>query len=115
MKFEDLEVGMKVKVVSANGFYRKTVGQIGTIILLDPNSSLFDVKVAFDSKDESTEWGHSSALGLVEDEPVKALEQQLLDTLVKSMEEASNVLDLESLETLSKVYQRIKSVSNQTN
>ena len=115
MKFEDLEIGMKVKIISGNGFCSENVGKIGHIIQLDRHSCDLNVKVSFDSKGDETDWGHSSELGLVEDEPVKALEQQLLDTLVKSMEEASNVLDLESLETLSKVYQRIKSVSNQTN
>ena len=109
MKFEDLEVGMKVKIISGNGFCSENVGKIGHIICLDFSNSHLNVKVSFDSdRDDVVDWGNSSGLELVEDEPINSLEQQLLKDLIKNMEKALNGLDLESLETLSKVYQRIK-------
>ena len=113
MKFEDLEIGMKVKVVSSGGFCGGNVGKIGHIIRLDPNNRHLNVKVSFDSEDD--DWGNSSELELVEGEPINSLEQQLLNSLIKNMEKASNALNLEHLDALSKAYQRIKSVSNQTN
>ena len=113
MKFEDLEIGMEVKVVSSNGFYCENVGKIGRVIKLEKGGHL-DVKVSFDSEDD-VEWGNSSALERAEYEPTNSLEQQLLNSLIKSMEEALNALNLEHLDALSKAYQRIKSVSNQTN
>ena len=115
MKFEDLELGMKVKVVSSRGFCGENVGKIGHIIRLDPDNNHLSVKVSFDSEDDVADWGNSSDLELVEDEPINSLEQQLLNSLIKNMEKASNALNLEHLDALSKAYQRIKSVSNQTN
>ena len=115
MKFEDLEIGMKVKVVSSIGFCGRNVGKIGHIIRLDPNNRHLNVKVSFDSEEGVVDWGNSSALELVEGEPINSLEQQLLNSLIKNMEKASNALNLEHLDVLSKIYQRIKSVSNQTN
>ena len=115
MKFEDLEIGMKVKVVSSIGFCGGNVGKIGYIIRLDPDSSYLNVKVSFDSEDDGVDWGNSSGLERAEYEPTNSLEQQLLNSLIKSMEEALNALNLEHLDALSKAYQRIKSASNQTN
>ena len=114
MKFEDLKIGMKVKVVSSDCFHVGNVGKIGHIIRLDPDSD-FNAKVSFDSEGDETDWGNSSDLELVEDKPINSLEQQLLNSLIKSMEEALNALNLEHLDALSKAYQRIKSASNQTN
>ena len=115
MKFEDLEIGMKVKVVSSGVFCGGNVGKIGHIIRLDPNSRHFNVKVSFDSENDVVDWGNNSEIELVEDEPINTLEQQLLNSLIKNMDKASNALNLEHLDALSKAYQRIKSVSNQTN
>ena len=114
MKFEDLEIGMEVKVVSSNGFCSENVGKIGRIIRLDQGSSL-NVKVCFDPETNIADWGYSSELELVEDESINSLEQKLLNSLIKNMEKALNSLNLEHLDALSKAYQRIKSVSNQTN
>ena len=114
MKFEDLKIGMKVKVVSSDYFNVGNVGKIGHIIRLDHGSYL-NAKVSFDDQNDDTEWGNSYDLELVEDKPINSLEQQLLNSLIKSMEEALNALNLEHLDALSKAYQRIKSVSNQTN
>lgn len=114
MKFKDLEIGMKVKVISGGDFYLENVGKVGRIVRLDHGKRL-DVKVSFDDQNDDTDWGNSFALERVEYEPTNSLEQQLLNNLIKNMEKASNSLNLEHLDALSKAYQRIKSVSNQTN
>ena len=115
MKFEDLEIGMKVKVVSSKSFSGRNAGKIGHIVRLDPNTRHLNVKVSFGSGGDVVDWGNSSELELVEDEPINSLEQQLLNSLIKNMDKALNALNLEHLDALSKAYQRIKSVSNQTN
>ena len=105
MKIEDLKIGMKVKVVADNGFYYYNVGKVGFISELDEGSGS-DVKVIFE--DGTCDWGNHAGIELVEDGNNSPSEQQLLKDLIKNMEKALNGLDLESLETLSKVYQRIK-------
>lgn len=46
MKFEDLKIGMKVKVVSNNGFDSEYVGKTGFISQLDKCNG-YDVLVTF--------------------------------------------------------------------
>lgn len=113
MKFEDLELGMKVKVISDGGFYNENVGKVGRVVRLDHGKHL-DVKVSFNDQNDDTDWGNSGALVPVDSETTQPLDQ-LIDDLVKQMDKALNGLDFVSLDTLSRVYQRIKSVSNQTN
>lgn len=113
MNFKDLEIGMKVKVISGSDFHPKSIGKVGRIIQLDDGSPL-DVKVSFDDQNDDTDWGNSIALVPVDSETTQPLDQ-LMDDLVKQMDKALNGLDFVSLDTLSRIYQRIKSVSNQTN
>ena len=111
MKFEDLKIGMKVKVVSDNGFCSKYVGKTGFISGLDSNGNL-DVRVTFDIEDDDYDWGYSSSIELAEDIN-KTPEQQLLNELIENMEKCLSVGDTETLETLSRVYQRIKAFEHQ--
>ena len=111
MKFEDLKIGMKVKVVSDNGFCSKYVGKTGFISGLDSNVNL-DVRVSFDDEDDDYDWGYSSSIELAEDVN-KTPEQHLLNELIKNMEKSLSVGATETLETLSRVYQRIKAFEHQ--
>ena len=111
MKFEDLKIGMKVKVVSDNGFCSKYVGKTGFISRLDSNGNL-DVRVTFDIEDDDYDWGYSSSIELAEDIN-KTPEQQLLNELIENMEKCLSVGATETLETLSRVYQRIKAFEHQ--
>ena len=112
MKFEDLKIGMKVKVVSHDGFYSKHVGRTGFISELDSNGDL-DVRVTFDTEDDNNyDWGYSSSIELAEDIN-KTPEQQLLNELIESMEKCLSVGATETLETLSRVYQRMKAFEHQ--
>ena len=111
MKFEDLKIGMKVKVVSDNGFCSRYVGKTGFISGLDATGYL-DVRVTFDIEDDEGDWGCSSSIELVEDVN-KTPEQQLLNELIKNMEKSLSVGATETLETLSRVYQRIKAFEHQ--
>ena len=111
MKFEDLKIGMKVKVVSDKGFWPEYVGKTGFISGLDSTGSL-DVRVTFDIEDDDCDWGYSSSIELAEDVN-KPPEQQLLNELIKNMEKCISVGDTETLETLSRVYQRIKAFEHQ--
>lgn len=109
MKFEDLKIGMKVKVISDNGFCSEYVGKTGVISDLEKSKGV-DVRVTFDN--EGSDWGYSSSIELAEDVN-KTPEQQLLNELVKNMEKCLSVGDTETLETLSRVYQRIKAFEHQ--
>lgn len=111
MKFEDLKIGMKVKVVSNKGFYSKYSGKIGFISGLDSTGYL-DVRVTFDIEDDDSDWGYSSSIELAEDVN-KTPEQNLLNELIKNMEKCLSVGATETLETLSRVYQRIKAFEHQ--
>ena len=111
MNFEDLKIGMKVKGVSDNGFCSKYVGKTGFISGLDSNGSL-DVRVSFDDEDDDYDWGHSSSIELAEDVN-KTSEQHLLNELIKNMEKSLSVGATETLEILSRVYQRIKAFEHQ--
>ena len=111
MKFEDLKIGMKVKVVSDNGFCSKYVGKTGFIARIDSNVSL-NVRVSFDDEDDDYDWGYSSSIELAEDVN-KTPEQQLLNELIENMEKCLSVGATETLETLSRVYQRIKAFEHQ--
>ena len=111
MKFEDLKIGMKVKVVSHDGFCSKYVGKTGFISGLDSNGNL-DVRVTFDIEDDDYDWGYSSSIELAEDIN-KTPEQQLLNELIENMEKCLSVGATETLETLSRVYQRIKAFEHQ--
>ena len=111
MKFEDLKIGMKVKVISDNGFCSKYVGKTGFISGLDATSYL-DVRVTFDIEDDDYDWGYSSSIELAEDIN-KTPEQQLLNELIENMEKCLSVGATETLETLSRVYQRIKAFEHQ--
>lgn len=111
MKFEDLKIGMKVKVVSNDGFYSKYVGKTGFISELDSNGNL-DVRVTFDIEDDDYDWGYSSSIELAEDIN-KTPEQHLLNKLIENMEKCLSVGATETLETLSRVYQRIKAFEHQ--
>ena len=110
MKFEDLKIGMKVKVISDHGFYSEYVGKTGVISELDTTGYL-DVEVTFDNED--SDWGHSSSIELVEECVNETPEQQLLNKLIENMEKCLSVGDTETLETLSRVYQRIKAFEHQ--
>ncbi len=111
MKFEDLKIGMKVKVVSHDGFYPEYVGKTGFISGLDSTGYL-DVRVTFDIEDDDYDWGYSSSIELAEDVN-KTSEQHLLNELIKNMEKSLSVGATETLETLSRVYQRIKAFEHQ--
>ena len=111
MKFEDLKIGMKVKVVSDNGFCSIYVGRTGFISELDSTGYL-DVRVTFDIEDDDYDWGYSSSIELAEDIN-KTPEQQLLNELIENMEKCLSVGATETLETLSRVYQRIKAFEHQ--
>ena len=111
MKFEDLKIGMKVKVVSDIGFYSSYVGKTGFISGL-VSAGRLDVRVTFDIEDDEGDWGCSSSIELVEDIN-KTSEQQLLNELIENMEKSLSVGDTETLETLSRVYQRIKAFEHQ--
>ena len=111
MKFEDLKIGVKVKVVSHQGFLSEYVGKTGFISGLDSNG-LFDVRVSFDIESDDFDWGYSSSIGLAEDVN-KTSEQHLLNELIKNMEKCLSVGATETLETLSRVYQRIKAFEHQ--
>ena len=111
MKFEDLKIGMKVKVVSDNGFCSKYVGKTGFISKLDECDGC-DVRVTFDIEDDEYDWGYSSSIELAEDIN-KTPEQQLLNELIENMEKCLSVGATETLETLSRVYQRIKAFEHQ--
>lgn len=111
MKFEDLKIGMKVKVVSHGGFCSKYVGKTGFISGLDSNGNL-DVRVSFDDEDDDCDWGYISSIELAEDVN-KTPEQHLLNELIKNMEKCLSVGATETLETLSRVYQRIKAFEHQ--
>ena len=111
MKFEDLKIGMKVKVVSDNGFCSKYVGKTGFISGLDSNGNL-NVRVSFDDEDDDYDWGYSSSIELAEDVN-KTSEQHLLNELIENMEKCLSVGATETLETLSRVYQRIKAFEHQ--
>ena len=111
MKFEDLKIGMKVKVVSHFGFCSEYVGKTGFISGLDSTGNL-DVRVTFDIEDDDCDWGYSSSIELAEDIN-KTPEQQLLNELIKNMEKCLSVGATETLETLSRVYQRIKAFEHQ--
>ena len=108
MKFEDLKIGMKVKVISDIGFCSISVGKTGFISELDA-TGYFDVRVTFDIEDD---WGCSSSIELAE-AVNKTPEQQLLNELIENMEKCLSVGDTETLETLSRVYQRIKAFEHQ--
>ena len=62
------------------------------------------------SEDDVTDWGNSSELEAVGVETTQPLDQLMAD-LVKHMDKVLNGLDFVSLDTLSRIYQRIKSVS----
>ena len=111
MKFEDLKIGMKVKVVSHGGFYSEYFGKTGFISGLDSNGNL-DVRVTFDIEDDDYDWGYSSSIELAEDIN-KTPEQHLLNELIENMEKCLSVGATETLETLSRVYQRIKAFEHQ--
>ena len=111
MKFEDLKIGMKVKVVSNNGFRSQHVGETGFISELDSTGYL-DVRVTFDIEGDNYDWGYSSSIELAEDIN-KTPEQQLLNELIENMEKCLSVGATETLETLSRVYQRIKAFEHQ--
>ncbi len=111
MKFEDLKIGMKVKVVSHDGFYSKYVGRTGFISELDSTGHL-DVRVTFDIEYDDYDWGHSSSIELAEDIN-KTPEQHLLNELIENMEKCLSIGATETLETLSRVYQRIKAFEHQ--
>ena len=111
MKFEDLKIGMKVKVVSNNGFRSQHVGETGFISELDSTGYL-DVRVTFDIEGDNYDWGYSSSIELAEDIN-KTPEQQLLNELIENMEKSLSVGATETLETLSRVYQRIKAFEHQ--
>lgn len=111
MKFEDLKIGMKVKVVSHSGFGSRHVGKTGFISRLDSSGNL-DVRVTFDIESDDVEWGYSSSIELAEDVN-KTPEQYLLNELIKNMEKCLSVGATETLETLSRVYQRIKAFEHQ--
>lgn len=111
MKFEDLKIGMKVKVVSCIGFCSRYVGKTGFISKLDSTGSL-DVRVTFDIEDDDCDWGYISSIELAEDVN-KTSEQHLLNELIKNMEKSLSVGATETLETLSRVYQRIKAFEHQ--
>ena len=111
MKFEDLKIGMKVKVVSDNGFCSRYVGKTGFISGLDSNGNL-DVRVTFHIEDDDYDWGYSSSIELAEDVN-KTSEQHLLNELIENMEKCLSVGATETLETLSRVYQRIKAFEHQ--
>ena len=110
MKFEDLKIGMKVKVVSHDGFYPEYVGKTGFISELEKCNGL-DVRVSFNNGDDY-DWGYSSSIELAEDIN-KTSEQHLLNELIKNMEKSLSVGATETLETLSRVYQRIKAFEHQ--
>ena len=111
MKFEDLKIGMKVKVVSYSGFCTEYVGKTGFISELDECDGL-DVRVSFDDEDDDYDWGYGSSIELAEDVN-KTSEQHLLNELIKNMEKSLSVGATETLETLSRVYQRIKAFEHQ--
>lgn len=111
MKFEDLKIGMKVKVISNNGFRSQHVGKTGFISELDSTGHL-DVRVTFYTEDDNYDWGYSSSIELAEDIN-KTPEQQLLNELIENMEKCISVGATETLETLSRVYQRIKAFEHQ--
>ena len=111
MKFVDLKIGMKVKVVSDNGFYSEYFGRTGFISGLDATGYL-DVRVTFDIEDDDYDWGYSSSIELAEDVN-KTSEQHLLNELIENMEKCLSVGATETLETLSRVYQRIKAFEHQ--
>lgn len=111
MKFEDLKIGMRVKVVSHDGFYSKYVGRTGFISELDSTGHL-DVRVTFDIEYDDYDWGHSSSIELAEDIN-KTPEQHLLNELIENMEKCLSIGATETLETLSRVYQRIKAFEHQ--
>ena len=112
MKFEDLKIGMKVKVISDNGFCSRYVGKTGFISGLDTTGYL-DVRVTFDIEDDDYDWGYSSSIELVEEGVNETPEQHLLNELIKNMEKSLSVGATETLETLSRVYQRIKAFEHQ--
>ena len=111
MKFEDLKIGMKVKVISDNGFCSRYVGKTGFISELEATGYL-DVRVTFDIEDDDYDWGYSSSIELAEDVN-KTSEQHLLNELIENMEKCLSVGATETLETLSRVYQRIKAFEHQ--
>lgn len=112
MKFEDLKIGMKVKVVSNNGFYSDDVGKTGFISQLEKCNG-YDVLVTFDTEDWDEDWGYSSSIELVEECVNKTPEQQLLKELIENMEVCLSIGATGTLETLSRVYQRIKAFEHQ--
>ena len=112
MKFEDLKVGMKVKVVSKKGFCSEYAGKTGFISELDAGGGL-DVRVVFGNGGDDFDWGYSSSIELVDEGVNKTSEQHLLNELTKNMEKCLNVGATETLETLSRVYQRIKAFEHQ--
>ena len=111
MKFEDLKIGMKVKVVSNNGFDSEYVGKTGFISQLDKCSG-YDVLVTFGTEIGDNDWGCSSSIELAEDIN-KTPEQQLLNELIENMEVCLSIGATGTLETLSRVYQRIKAFEHQ--
>lgn len=111
MKFEDLKIGMKVKVVSNNGFDSEYVGKTGFISQLDKCSGC-DVLVTFGTEIGDNDWGCSSSIELAEDIN-KTPEQQLLNELIENMEVCLSIGATGTLETLSRVYQRIKTFEHQ--
>lgn len=111
MKFEDLKIGMKVKVVSNNGFDSEYVGKTGFISQLDKCSGC-DVLVTFGTEIGDNDWGYSSSIELAEDIN-KTPEQQLLNELIENMKVCLNIGATGTLETLSRVYQRIKAFEHQ--